>query len=170
MQDEAYQTTNFIGGHWLEGNGEPREIIDPATGEAFVAVRDATIEQVYSAVVAAKMAGAQWAGRTTLERAAVMRRVADLIRRDAEALASLVVREQGKPISEARGEVAAARLGSSITLPNSHDGFAVTFSRRMCQVSRFESSAFQLASWPVSSRGTTPRRWSRKSRSGNDRR
>ncbi|MCY4137598.1 MAG: aldehyde dehydrogenase family protein [Rhodobacteraceae bacterium] len=108
MQDEAYQTTDFIGGHWLEGDGEPREIIDPATGEAFVAVRDATIEQAHSAVVAAKRAGARWAGRTTVERAAVMRRVADLVRRDAETLASLVVREQGKPISEARGEVAGA--------------------------------------------------------------
>ncbi len=108
MQYEAHQTTNFIGGHWLEGDGEPREIIDPATGEAFVAVRDATIEQAQFAVVAAKKAGALWAGHTTVERAAVMRRVADLIRRDAEMLASIVVREQGKPISEARGEVAGA--------------------------------------------------------------
>ncbi len=108
MQDEAYQTTNFIGGRWLEGVGEPREIVDPATGEAFVAVRDATIEQALSAVAAAKKAGAQWAGRTTVERAAVMHRVADLIRRGAETLASLMVREQGKRISEARGEVAGA--------------------------------------------------------------
>ncbi len=151
MQDETYQTTNFIAGHWLEGDGEPREIIDPATGEAFVAVRDATIEQAHSAVVAAKKADAQWAGCTTVERAAVMRMVADLIRRDTEVLASLVVREQGKPIFAARGEGAGA---------NGFFDYFAEFARRMCQVSRFGSSAFRLASWPVSSRGTIPWRWS----------
>ena len=93
MQDETYQVTNFIGGHWLEGDGEPREIIDPATGEAFVAVYDATIELAHSAVVAARKAGARWVRRTTVERAAVMRTVAEKIRRGAETLVSLVVRK-----------------------------------------------------------------------------
>jgi lactaldehyde dehydrogenase/glycolaldehyde dehydrogenase len=85
-----------------------RDVTNPATGEIIADVPDASPDQADQALAAARRAQPGWGALAPIERAAVMRRIADLIRHDAEDLAILVVSEQGKPITEARGEVRGA--------------------------------------------------------------
>lgn len=102
---QVFPTDQFINGEWVKGQGAAREIVDPTSGEPFAVVHDATPDQAQKAIGAAARAGREWRKTTGVERAAIMRAIADLITRDAEELAQLVVQEQGKPITEARGEV-----------------------------------------------------------------
>ena len=97
----------LVGGQRVE-SPKTRDVVSPATGEKIAAVPEASAEQVQAALQAARKAQADWGARAPIERGAVMRRIADLIRRDAETLARIVVLEQGKPIVEARGEVGGA--------------------------------------------------------------
>lgn len=95
----------LIGGVWSKGDAGTRDIIDPSTGEAIAQVDEATLAQVHESIAAARRAFPAWAAKAPIERARIMRRISSLVRRDAEKLAAIVVREQGKPIQEARGEV-----------------------------------------------------------------
>ena len=87
---------------------ETRAVVNPATGETIASVPEASAADVDRALAAARRAQPAWGAMAPIERAAVMRKIADLIRRDAEKLARIIVSEQGKPISEARGEVGGA--------------------------------------------------------------
>ena len=83
-------------------------VIDPATGEAFALAPDADEAHLDRAVAAARKAFASWRHLAPAIRAAAMGAFADAIRDDAEPLAELLTREQGKPLSVARREVAFA--------------------------------------------------------------
>lgn len=85
--------------------GERFPVHDPATGETIAEVADATVADGLDAVAAAHAAQPAWAARAPRERAEILRRVFELMLRDADRLAELIVRENGKPIAEARGEV-----------------------------------------------------------------
>lgn len=85
-----------------------RDILSPTTNRVIAQAPEADIVHAERALDAARRAQRRWGGMAPIERAAVMKRVASLIQRDAETLARLVVHEQGKPISEARGEVSGA--------------------------------------------------------------
>lgn len=99
----------YVDGQWIAGEGGPdREVVNPATGAAFTRVPEASPLQALAAVAAARRAQPAWGRRAPIERARIMKHIAALIRRDAETLVRLVVMEQGKPILEARGEVAGA--------------------------------------------------------------
>lgn len=98
----------LIGGAWVDGAAGTRPVEDPSTGEAFIEVPEASEAQALEAIAAARAAQPAWGARAPLDRARIMQRIAALIRDDAERLARVVVREQGKPIREARGEVAGA--------------------------------------------------------------
>src|SRR5262245_39866888 len=89
-------------------SAETRPVLNPATGQTVASVPEASAEDVDRALAAARGAQRDWGAMAPIERAAVMRRIAELIRRDAEELARIVVSEQGKPISEARGEIGGA--------------------------------------------------------------
>lgn len=102
---EHLESRIFIAGRWLRGEGGVRPVISPTTGEAFAEVSEASVDQTNLAIAAAKSAQPAWARKSPLERAQIMKRVASLVRRDAERLAQIVVHEQGKPVNEARGEV-----------------------------------------------------------------
>lgn len=95
----------FVDGRWLRGEGGTRPVISPTTGEVIAEVSEASVEQTLLAIAAAKRAQPAWARKAPLERAQFMKRIAALVRRDAERLAQIIVLEQGKPINEARGEV-----------------------------------------------------------------
>jgi lactaldehyde dehydrogenase/glycolaldehyde dehydrogenase len=98
----------LIDGTGREGAAGTRPILDPATGETVGEAPEASAAQVAEAIAAARAAQPAWGRLAPLARAAVMRRIAGLIRRDHEGLARLVVREQGKTIKEARGEIGGA--------------------------------------------------------------
>ena len=99
-----------IAGHWRPGGGEVYETCYPATGEPVAALRAATAADVDEAIEGAHRAwrASGWATAKPHERAAVLHRVAGLIRRDAERLAQLQRQDNGKPIAETRALVASA--------------------------------------------------------------
>jgi succinate-semialdehyde dehydrogenase/glutarate-semialdehyde dehydrogenase/aspartate-semialdehyde dehydrogenase len=86
------------------GTGTP--VLDPATGEIIANVPDTTPTLVRAAVDDALTAGQAWAALLPLQRGALLRRWADLIRAAAADLAVLLTAEQGKPLTEAAGEIA----------------------------------------------------------------
>jgi lactaldehyde dehydrogenase / glycolaldehyde dehydrogenase len=98
----------LINGHWVEGEKGTRPVLNPTNGTVVAEVPEASIGQANSAIEAARRAQPAWAAKSPLQRAAVMHRIAALLREHADPLARLVVKEQGKPIAEARGEVAGA--------------------------------------------------------------
>jgi succinate-semialdehyde dehydrogenase/glutarate-semialdehyde dehydrogenase len=81
------------------------EVIDPSTEEAFATVADAGRGQASAAVEAAAGALPAWAATPPRQRSQVLRRAFELMLARADELAETIVRENGKPIAEARGEV-----------------------------------------------------------------
>jgi succinate-semialdehyde dehydrogenase / glutarate-semialdehyde dehydrogenase len=82
------------------------DVHDPATGRTIAQVPDLDVRQALDAVARADDAGRSWAATTTRHRADVLRAWYDLILSNAETIALLITREMGKPLTEARGEVA----------------------------------------------------------------
>ena len=104
MTLETYQM--LIGSEWRDSSdGKTRPVLDPAIGEAFAEVPEATKEDARAALEAARDAQPAWGALTGVQRAGYLTRITELIRQDSERLARLVVREQGKPLVEARGEI-----------------------------------------------------------------
>lgn len=99
-----------IAGDWIQGAGAEFDAVNPSTGEVVWKGREADDQQVAAAVGAARLAQREWAARTFEDRAAVLRRFAEMLDGDAgQRLATLVSREAGKPEWEARTEVAACK-------------------------------------------------------------
>lgn len=98
---------NFVGGEWREGiEGQSFAVDDPATGESFAYVPDSGPRDAKAAADAAFAAFWNWRATPARERARLLKRWHALILASAEDLAQLISREQGKPLSEARGEAA----------------------------------------------------------------
>lgn len=97
----------FIGGRWVDV-ASTRSVLDPADESVVSEVAEAEVAHADRAVDVAREAQPDWARRTGVERGAVLRSVAARIRDHAGELATLVVREQGKTITEARGEIEAS--------------------------------------------------------------
>ena len=95
-----------IGGRWEAAFDQTTFTVgDPATGEAVGEVANCSARESAGAVDAAQRAFAGWAARTPQERAAPLRRWFELMTRHREDLARIMTAEQGKPLSEARGEI-----------------------------------------------------------------
>jgi succinate-semialdehyde dehydrogenase / glutarate-semialdehyde dehydrogenase len=102
-------TDLWIGGKWRQASDQGRfDVIDPATESKVASVASATVADAKAAVDAAGLAFAGWAGRKPRERAEILRKSYELIMRDAERLAKLITIENGKALSDSRGEVAYA--------------------------------------------------------------
>jgi len=97
----------LIGGEWLTGE-HWIDVDDPATGTVIGRVPRFGRAETTRAIEAAEQAMRPWAKLTGKERARILRRFFDLIMAHQEELAALLTREQGKPLSEARGEIAYA--------------------------------------------------------------
>jgi lactaldehyde dehydrogenase/glycolaldehyde dehydrogenase len=96
----------FIGGRWSSGAAEGWiEVYSPATEELIGRIPAGTAADAEAALAAARAAQPAWAALPPIERARHLRRLAGLIERDRETIATLVTREQGKPLAHARGEV-----------------------------------------------------------------
>ncbi|MBC7504489.1 MAG: NAD-dependent succinate-semialdehyde dehydrogenase [Sandarakinorhabdus sp.] len=96
----------FVDGEWV---GAPTIAVnDPATGETLGAVPDLGAATTQAAIAAADAALPAWRGRTAAERSKVLRRWFELIMANLDDLAMILTREQGKPLAEARGEIAYA--------------------------------------------------------------
>lgn len=96
----------YINGRWVPAlEGGTLGIVNPATEEVIREVPYGTRADVHAAVDAAGAAFPAWSRTTAYERAAVLKKVADLIRERTEELALTLTREQGKTLFESRAEM-----------------------------------------------------------------
>ncbi len=96
----------LIGGEKLAGSGRDSEdVISPMTGEAIASLPHATSDDLDGALANADKGFAEWRLATAEKREAVMRGAAKLLRERAGDIALMLTREQGKPLSQAKGEV-----------------------------------------------------------------
>src|SRR6202050_3321047 len=99
-------TQLLIGGNWVDASDHLTfEVDDPATGEVIAEVANGSVEDGLAAVTAASEALPGWAATAPRQRAEVLRRTFELMTQRAEDFARLIVRENGKALSDARGEV-----------------------------------------------------------------
>jgi succinate-semialdehyde dehydrogenase/glutarate-semialdehyde dehydrogenase len=97
----------WIDGEWVDSaSGRVFPVTNPATGEILAEVADMGVDETRRAIHAAERALPAWRARPAKERAQILRRWFDLITASTDDLALLMTSEQGKPLSEARGEVA----------------------------------------------------------------
>ncbi|HJZ19847.1 MAG TPA: aldehyde dehydrogenase family protein, partial [Bradyrhizobium sp.] len=99
----------YIDGKWENANGgDTRDVVNPATGEKIGTIPDMGAAETRRAIEAAKAAFPAWAAKTAKERAAILRRWFELMMANQDDLATLMTAEQGKPLAEAKGEIAYA--------------------------------------------------------------
>lgn len=99
--------TPLIGGKPAAGDGTI-DVVDPATEEVIATVANGTVDEALAAVGVAHEAMGVWAGVSPRRRSDILRRAFDLMTERSEALARLIVLENGKSLPDARGEVAYA--------------------------------------------------------------
>lgn len=96
----------FINGEWLAAADQQTfTVTNPATGETIANVASATEQQVKHAVKAAEQALVTWKLTTAKERSLLLKKWYQLIIENQEDLATLLSLEQGKPLTESRGEI-----------------------------------------------------------------
>ena len=110
LQDpDLFRQQALIGGRWCDAeSGASIEVNNPATGEILGTVPRMGANETWRAIEAAKDAFADWGRRPAKERSDLMRGWYDLIMANVDDLGALMTAEQGKPLAEAKGEVAYA--------------------------------------------------------------
>lgn len=104
---DSIPTGLFIGGEWIEGEtGATFDVKDPSTNQVIRTIADATPADGIRALDAAVAAQEEWAATAPRVRGEILRRAFDLVQERKEDLALLMTLEMGKPLAEARGEVA----------------------------------------------------------------
>lgn len=99
----------FIGGQWVEGHGKKSfPVLNPVDHALIAEVPDMNKEDVQAAIGAAEFAFGPWSALSPVDRADILEKWSALIAKRAPDLALLMTYEQGKPLKEAQGEVAAA--------------------------------------------------------------
>jgi succinate-semialdehyde dehydrogenase/glutarate-semialdehyde dehydrogenase len=106
---DLLRTRCLIGGEWRAAEGERTiAVTNPATGETIGTVPRCGASETRRAIEAAAAAFPAWARRTAKERAAVLRRWHELMLTHQDDLAVIMTAEQGKPLAEAKSEIAYA--------------------------------------------------------------
>ncbi len=98
--------SNYINGDWLAGSGAELATIDPSTGRQTWTSKESNADDVARATQAARDAFEDWALLPLEERTAICTRFRDLLKEHSEELAAIIAEEVGKPLWEARTEVA----------------------------------------------------------------
>ncbi|MDE2583969.1 MAG: NADP-dependent succinate-semialdehyde dehydrogenase [Betaproteobacteria bacterium] len=105
LRQQCYLNGQWVGG---ENNAATIPVTNPADGSVIAQVPRLGASETRSTIQAADAAWPAWRGKTAKERAAVLRRWFDLMNQHADDLALLMTTEQGKPLAEAKGEMAYA--------------------------------------------------------------
>ncbi|CAB3794088.1 Glutarate-semialdehyde dehydrogenase [Paraburkholderia caffeinitolerans] len=106
-ETRLWRTSSFIDGEWVASDAT-YTVFDPASGAALAEVSRAGARETLQAVAAAAQAFPAWRDATAAERGAKVRRWGELMLEQREDLARIMTAEQGKPYTEALGEVAYA--------------------------------------------------------------
>lgn len=99
------ETRLYINGKWVEGSEGTEPVTNPATGETLAEVHVGGEKEVHTAIEAANKAFPEWTRKSAAERAELMNKMADLVEEDADRLATIMTMEQGKPLTQAKGEI-----------------------------------------------------------------
>jgi succinate-semialdehyde dehydrogenase/glutarate-semialdehyde dehydrogenase len=106
---DLFRQQAYIGGRWCDADsGATLKVNNPATGEILGTVPLMVANETRRAIEAAKDAFIDWSRKPAKERSILLRRWHDLIMSNVEDLGALMTAEQGKPLAEAKGEVAYA--------------------------------------------------------------
>ncbi len=100
------ETRAYIGGKWVDGDDGTFDVKNPARGDVVAKVANLSRAQVAGAIAQAETAQKEWAKWTGKERAGVMRKWFDLMMENQDDLGTILTVEQGKPLAEAKGEIA----------------------------------------------------------------
>jgi len=95
----------YLAGEWVDGTGD-FDVENPARGDVIAQVADCSRAQVAEAIAAAKASQKDWAKLTGKERSVILRRWFDLMMENQDDLGAILTAEQGKPLAEAKGEIA----------------------------------------------------------------
>lgn len=99
-------TQAFVAGEWIDAaDGETFDVTNPARGDVIATLPDLKVSDITHAIDAAYKAQKEWATWTGKERAAVIRRMYQLMVENAEDLGAILTAEMGKPLSEGIGEI-----------------------------------------------------------------
>jgi succinate-semialdehyde dehydrogenase/glutarate-semialdehyde dehydrogenase len=105
---ELLRDACLIGGEWIAPAGATLSVHNPATGALVGKVPSLGAAETRRAIAAAEAAFGPWKAKTAAERAKILKRWFELMMENQEDLAQLMTAEQGKPLAEARGEIAYA--------------------------------------------------------------
>jgi succinate-semialdehyde dehydrogenase/glutarate-semialdehyde dehydrogenase len=101
------KTQAYVNGQWIDADsGDKLPVTNPATGETIATVAKCGTAETRRAIEAAEKAQVEWRAMSAKDRAAVLRRWFTLMMENQEDLAQILTAEQGKPLAEARGEIA----------------------------------------------------------------
>lgn len=101
------KTQAYVNGEWIDADaGETFEVLNPATRELVAKVAKCGSAETRRAIEAAEKALVGWREKTAKERATILRKWFDLLMEYQEDLAQILTAEMGKPLAEARGEIA----------------------------------------------------------------
>ena len=97
----------YVSGKWSNAaDGKTFDVVNPARGDVIAKVADLSRAEVSEAIKTAQAAQKSWAALAAKDRAKIMRKWFDLMMENQEDLAQIMTAEQGKPLTESRGEVA----------------------------------------------------------------
>ena len=110
IKDEyLFRRKCYINGAWMDADsGETIDVTNPATGEKLGTIPRMGAAETRRAIEAANAAWPAWRARTAKDRSNLLRKWFELIMANMEDLATLMTAEQGKPLTESRGEIAYA--------------------------------------------------------------
>ncbi len=104
-----FRQANYVDGKWIEAdNGATLTVRNPATGEPIGTVPALGAAETRRAIEAANRAQPAWRAMLAKDRAAILRRLFDLMLANTDDLAVIMTAEQGKPLAESKGEIAYA--------------------------------------------------------------
>ena len=106
-QQQLLRSTSYINGEWIDAlDNRQFDVFNPSTGEVITQCADLSVQEVQETIDLAENAYRKWRKSTAKERSIVLRRWFDLVMEHQEELATILCLEQGRPIREARAEIA----------------------------------------------------------------
>jgi len=105
LKEQTLHTDLYIGGRWRSSSdGSTFDVLDPSDGSTLASVANGTVPDALACVDAAHSAGEAWGAKPPRERAEILRRAFELMTQRVDEIATLIVRENGKPLTDARSE------------------------------------------------------------------